>query len=117
MTVGMTPVEVTRYYAQLFNEGKHAEMGRLYAPGPETLWSRPGTPEVRGGAEIASHYASPEHAAGTGGLQITNARYFTDGNAVAAEFVFEGNGHTSHVIDLFEINEDGLISSMSVFFR
>jgi hypothetical protein len=115
--VAMTPVEVCRYYAQLFNEGKHAEMGRLYALGSETLWSRPGTPEVRGGAEIAAQYASPEHAAGTTGLQITSARYFTDANAVAAEFVFEGNGRTSHVIDLFEIDADGLISSMNVFFR
>jgi limonene-1,2-epoxide hydrolase len=112
-----TPVEVTQQYAQLFNEGKHAEMGQLYAPGPDTLWSRPGTPDVTGGAEIAAHYASPEHSAGTTGLQITQARYFTDGNAVAAEFVFEGNGRTSHVIDLFEINDEGLISSMNVFFR
>jgi hypothetical protein len=57
--MAMTPVEVARRYAQLFNEDSHAEMGRLYAPGPDTLWSRPGTPDVRGGAEIAAQYASP----------------------------------------------------------
>ncbi len=115
--MGLTPVEVARLYVQLFNEDKHAEMGLLYAPGPDTLWSRPGTPEVRGGAEIASHYASPEHAAGATGMQITQARYLVDGAAVAAELVFEGRGHTSHVIDLFEVDEDGRISSMKVFFR
>ena len=115
--MGMTPVEVAQHYVRLFNEGKHAEMGRLYAPGPDTLWSRPGTPDVYGGAEIAAHYASPEHAAGTTGLQVTSARYLADGNVVAGEFVFEGRGHTSHVIDLFEVTDDGLISSMKVFVR
>jgi hypothetical protein len=115
--MAMTPVEVARRYARLFNDGKHAEMGQLYAPGADTLWSRPGTPDVRGGAEIAAGYAAPEHAAGASGLEITKARYFSDGNAVAAEFVFEGGGRSSHVIDLFELTDDGLISSMRVFFR
>lgn len=115
--MGPTPVEVAQQYAKLFNEGNHAAMGQLYAPGPDTLWSRPGTPDVRGGAEIAAQYAAPEHAAGTTGLQITEARYYSDENAVAAEFVFEGGGRTSHVIDLFEVTDEGLISSMKVFFR
>jgi limonene-1,2-epoxide hydrolase len=113
----MTPLEVAERYARLFNDGRHAEMGLLYAPGSETVWSRPGTPEVRGGAEIAALYASPAHAAGADTMQITQARYFTSGAAVAAEFVFEGNGNISRVIDVFEVNQDGLISAMNVYFR
>lgn len=115
--MAMTPLEVAKHYADLFNQGKHTEMGLLYAE--DALWSRPDPiPDVRGREAISSGYSSPEHAAQTEGMQITNQRYYVDGNAVAADFTFVLGGQVvSHVIDLFEVDEDGLISSMVVFRR
>jgi hypothetical protein len=48
-------------------------------------------------------------------MRITSARYIAQERTVAGEFVFAGNGHTVHAIDLFEVDDQGLITSMTVF--
>jgi hypothetical protein len=111
-----TPAEVARRYAELFNAGRYADMGRLFAP--DSVWRRPGgAPEIEGGAAIAAVYGSPGHAAQCAPMQIVSARYTADDGRAAAEFVFQGNGHSSHVIDLFDVDEQGRITAMTVFSR
>jgi ketosteroid isomerase-like protein len=106
--------EVARRYAELFNEGRYGDMGRLFAP--DSVWRRPGgAPEIRGGTAIAAVYGSPEHAAQCAPMRIVSARYVADAGTAAAEFVFEGNGHASHVVDLFDVDEQGRITAMTVF--
>lgn len=111
-----TPLAVAQRYVELFNTGSYAEMGRLFAP--DSVWRRPAPePEVRGGDAIAAGYASPEQAARCTPMRITSARYVADEHAVAAELIFTGNGHSSHVIDLFEVDDQGRITAMTVFSR
>jgi hypothetical protein len=110
----LTPVEVASRYVQLFNTGRYEEMGRLF--GPDAVWRRPPpTPEVRGGEAIAAGYGDPAFAAACSAMRITSARYIAQERTVAGEFVFAGNGHTVHAIDLFEVDDQGLITSMTVF--
>jgi ketosteroid isomerase-like protein len=112
----LTPVEVASRYVALFNAGRYAEMGGLFAP--DAVWRRPPpAPEVRGGEAIVAGYGDPGFAAACSAIRITSARYIAQDRSVAGEFVFAGNGHTVHAIDLFEVDEQGRIASMTVFDR
>lgn len=111
-----TPVEVASRYVELFNAGRYPEMGRLFAP--DAVWRRAApAPEVRGGEAIVAGYGDPAFAAACSAMRITAARYIAQDRTVAGKFVFTGNGHTVHAIDLFEVDEQGRITSMTVFNR
>jgi ketosteroid isomerase-like protein len=112
----MTPLETAQRYLELFNAGKHAEMGALFAP--DGIWRRPPpAPEVRGGAEIYAGYAAPEHARQVEGITMSATRYLVDGSTVAAEFIFHTPRADMEVIDVFDVDDEGRITCMTAYAR
>lgn len=112
----MSPLETVERYVELFNAGRYAEMGELFAP--ESVWRPPPpTPEARGREAIREGYGSPERAVHMRELQLSAKRYLVDGKVVVAEFVFEGTGSSTEVVDVFDVDDEGRITCMTAYSR
>ena len=112
----MTPLETAQRYLELFNAGRYAEMGGLFAV--DSIWRPPPpAPEVRGGALIAAGYASPEQAERCRDLTLAAKRYLVDGSTVVAEFLFTTPTATLEVVDIFDVDSDGQITAMTAYSR
>ncbi|MCW2522553.1 MAG: hypothetical protein JWO63_888 [Frankiales bacterium] len=112
----MTPLQTAETYLELFNAGRYAEMGELFAV--DSIWRRPPpAPEVRGRELIRAGYASPEQAQACRDLRMTANRYLVDGSTVVAEFVFHTPTSSMEVVDIFDVDEAGQITCMTAYAR
>jgi hypothetical protein len=72
---------------------------------------------VRGGALIAAGYASPEQAERCRDLTVAAKRYLVDAQTVVAEFIFTTPVSSMEVVDIFDVDADGLITAMTAYSR